>query len=138
MGNIVPNYIDVGWKGLSFTFRFLPKGGVAVSTTDINDNSHIWESIQQLLMTNKNERVMRPYLYIGLESIVFEDNNFSTGQIAKHLIFNKLSKFEKRVVVKNIEIVIMNRTKLVISLKIQIISTRKIEENEITILRGIN
>lgn len=46
-----------GFTGISFPFRFDGRGRVAVSTTDINDFSHIKEGIAQIIGTAINERV---------------------------------------------------------------------------------
>lgn len=47
-----------GYKGIAFPFRFGGNGGVATSTTSMDDFSHINESIEQIILTKLGERII--------------------------------------------------------------------------------
>ena len=62
-----------GFTGLSFPFRVGSKGRVVLSTTTDVDLTHIKESITQILLTQKGERVNEPEFGSGLKQMVFEN-----------------------------------------------------------------
>lgn len=61
-------------KGISFPFRFGPRGGVAVSDTAGPGYPHLREALLQLALTAPGERRMEPLFGVGLISQLFEPN----------------------------------------------------------------
>lgn len=86
-----------GYKGISFPFRITKQGGVATSTTSRNDQSHIEESIIQILGTNFLERVMESEIYSSVQSSLFEPNDESLQQVIKTQIIDSLERLEERI-----------------------------------------
>lgn len=95
-----------GFTGISFPFRFDGRGGVATSTTSINDFTHIKESIMQIILTKVGERRME--LEFGSEvrdhlfSMIDDETDIA---ILKFKIQEAIEKYEKRVDVINIDII---------------------------------
>lgn len=65
---------NVVQKGISFPFRFGPRGGVTVSDTAGPSYPHLRESLLQLALTAPGERRMEPLFGVGLNSQLFEPN----------------------------------------------------------------
>ena len=95
-----------GFTGISFPFRFDGRGGVAISTTSVNDFTHIRESIAQIILTSIGERRMELEFGSGVRDHVFSMTHDETDiAILKFVIQEAIEKFEKRVEVINIEII---------------------------------
>lgn len=86
-----------GYTGISFPFRISPQGGVAMSTTDENNPTHIVESLHQILGTHYLQRVMEPDVYSDLISVVFEPNDETLQAVAKSRILDAIERLEPRV-----------------------------------------
>ena len=86
-----------GYTGISFPFRVNENGGVAMTTTGINDPSHIEESIRQILTTYELERPMEHEVYSALEDFVFEPNDESLQSMIKSVIIDTLECLEDRI-----------------------------------------
>lgn len=99
--------MENGFKGMSFPFRFGGSGGVATTTTSINDFSHIKESIQQIIGTKIGERVNEIHFGSEVHKVLFEAVDDETAQaILKFYVIEAIQKFEKRVIVEEKDIVI--------------------------------
>lgn len=85
-------------KGISFPFRIGTKGGVAMSTSDLYQSTHLAESIQQLLSTRVGERVMEN-IGANISYQVFEPNEIGTHTLIKYEIVEAIKQYEKRVTV---------------------------------------
>ena len=86
-----------GFTGISYPFRISSQGGVSISTTSLNDVSHINESIQQILGTNYLERVMEAEIYSNVQTSLFEPNDVSLQQVIKSQIVDAIRRLEERV-----------------------------------------
>lgn len=94
-----------GFTGISFPFRFDGRGGVATSTTSINDFSHIEESIKQIVLTSIKERTMELEFGSNVRDHLFSMIDDETDiAILKFHIREAIEKFEKRVEIEDINI----------------------------------
>ena len=82
-------------KGVSFPLRIGNNGGFVMS----KDNTHIEESIVQILSTYFRERVMRPDFGTSIDRQIFEPNDVELQALIKYEIVDALSKYETRIVV---------------------------------------
>lgn len=99
--------MERGFKGMAFPFRFSGGGGVSVSTTTVNDFSHIKESIIQILGTRVGERINEVDFGSEVYKQLFEDIYDETNMaIIKFYIVEAIQKFEKRVIVEEEDITI--------------------------------
>jgi len=85
-------------QGISFPFRIGGKGGVVTTKSNLNDPTHLAESIRQILSTNLNERVMENF-GSNISSAVFDPNDESTQTLIKYEIVDALNQNDKRVIV---------------------------------------
>lgn len=97
--------MEQGFKGMSFPFRFSGSGGTATSTTNINDFTHIKESITQILGTRLGERINESHFGAELGDQTFADlYDETTLAIIKFYVMEAVQKFEKRVIVNEEDI----------------------------------
>lgn len=85
-------------KGLAFPLQTNQRGGIDVSKQE----QKIRESIQIILGTQYNERVMRPNFGCNLRSLVFAPNNAATANLARHYVEEGLTKWEPRIILDEI------------------------------------
>lgn len=93
-----------GFTGLSYPFRINSQGGVAVTTTNKNDSSHIDDSIKQILGTYELERPMETEIFSNLDQALFEPNDEGVQAILKSIIVEDLSRLEDRISVSEEDI----------------------------------
>ncbi len=87
-------------RGISFPPRVGPDGRVVWSEGETN----IRESIQIILLTEQNERLMRPDFGGGLGVFLFEPNAVATRrQIQEHIV-SALSQWEQRIVIQSVDV----------------------------------
>lgn len=91
--------------GVSFPFRLGSKGGVVMSTTDVNSVEHIEESIIQILQTSKFERTIETHMYSDVRSLTFKTVDESFKTLAKYMIVKAL-ELETRITVSSSDITI--------------------------------
>lgn len=89
--------------GISFPFRVGIRGGVALSTTSIHRATHIEEDMQQLLLTNRWERAMRPEFFGDLNSRIFSLSDESTKTLLRKQIKDALLQ-DSRIEVRDSDI----------------------------------
>ena len=63
------------------------------------DNTHIEESIVQILSTYWNERVMRPDFGTSLDRQIFDPNDIELQAMIKYEVTEALTQYEPRIVV---------------------------------------
>lgn len=94
--------------GMSYPVRLNNTGGFIVSTATGYDLRHIEESIEQILLTKRGERVMQPEFHCDIESLLFDPNDDTLKAIATYHILEALERWETRIEVKESDIRITN------------------------------
>lgn len=89
-----------GFTGMSFPMRITPQGGVAVSTTGIDDSTHIEESIIQALHTYRGERCMESEVYSELDELLYSPNDLTLQKLASEMIIDCLGRLDDRIQVE--------------------------------------
>lgn len=95
---------DISCRGISFPFRIGNKGGVVMSEVDSVSAPHLEESIEQILLTFKGERVMEHHFGSDLDIDIFEPNESVTHNLIKFQIKEALDKYEPRIIVESISL----------------------------------
>lgn len=86
------------YRGLSFPFRRGPAGFPQPST----DQDTLWDSIQQLLLTARGERVMRPDVGSQAHTFLFENNTDLLGEFVAADVSQLLARYEPRILVTQV------------------------------------
>lgn len=86
-------------RGISFPFRIGNKGGIVMSEVTKVNPTHINESIEQILLTSKSERVMEQHIGSVLDIAIFEPNEIATHNLIKYQIVEALKTQEPRITV---------------------------------------
>lgn len=95
-------------RGISFPFRVGNRGGIVMSGVDNVSAPHLEESIEQILLTFKGERVMEYHFGSELDTDIFEPNESVTHNLIKYQIKEALTKYEPRVTVEDITLTVQN------------------------------
>lgn len=96
-----------GFTGISYPFRLNGVGGVAISTTSIDDPTHIAESLIQCLSTGYLERPMEgDKFYSNVDRYVFEVAEEAQLEALKNQIVEDIRRLEPRVSVKSSDVVV--------------------------------
>jgi phage baseplate assembly protein W len=90
------------FKDLSVTFKKHP---VTDDLVTVKDNAAISQSIVNLLLTNKGERLFQPNLGSGIYSTLFEPLDFGTAGIIRSEIVDTISRYEPRIIVSKVIVV---------------------------------
>jgi len=87
-------------RGISFPPRVGPDGRVVWSEGETN----IRESIQVILLTEQNERLMLPDFGGGLGMFLFEPNAVATRRQIQERIVSALTRWEQRIVMQSVDV----------------------------------
>ncbi len=87
------------FKDLSVTFKSHP---VTDDLIVVKDKAAIMQSITNLLLTNKGERLFQPQLGSGLQTALFEPMDFGTAAIIKNEVRECLGRYEPRISVNGV------------------------------------
>lgn len=93
-----------GFNGVSFPFRIGVKGGVVMSSTDVNSVPHIEEAIEQILNTRTKERCMEFDFKSELDTHIFEPNDISSHTLIEYQIRESLRELEDRIEVLEVQV----------------------------------
>lgn len=94
-----------GFTGISFPFRFDIRGGIATSTTNADDFSHIRESIIQILGTMKGERSYELKFGSEVHKVTFSNIDQKAEQdYLAFLVKEAITEQEPRVEVEGVHI----------------------------------
>jgi phage baseplate assembly protein W len=90
-------------KGISFPFRFNSKGGVTTSQLQPDDYSRIFESIYQIILTRKNERIMlNDFGTDATQALFFPTDDLTELGILRFEIEKALEEQEERITINDI------------------------------------
>jgi phage baseplate assembly protein W len=90
------------FKDLSVTFKKHP---VTDDLVTVKDNPAISQSIVNLLLTNKGERLFQPDLGSGIYRTLFEPLDFGTAGLIRSEIADTIGRYEPRIIVDNVVVV---------------------------------
>jgi phage baseplate assembly protein W len=88
------------YKGMAFPFQ-VGSSGLPAATSD---EDLIKESLIQIVLTSKGERVMRPEFGSGAFTYVFESNDQLLSSAVRNSVANAIGQFEPRVAVQRIDV----------------------------------
>lgn len=87
-----------GFTGISYPFRITNRGGVAMSTTGVDNPQHIVESIIQIFSTNYLERPMEGgEVHNTIFPHIFDPDDIALQQVLRTQMVRDLERLEPRV-----------------------------------------
>lgn len=93
-----------GFTGISFPFRVGVRGGIVMSSTNIQEVPHIIEAMQQILLTRPLERCMEYHFKSDVDTVIFEPNDISSHTLIAYQVKEALRELEDRIEVKSVDI----------------------------------
>lgn len=96
------------------------------------DNDLIKESLIQIIMTQRGERVMHEDFGCDALALVFENNDTALSTRLKADILTAITKWEPRVMVRSVDVV-QNENDILITITYVVISTRQLQRLQLTI-----
>ena len=107
--------------GISFPFR---KGQTSFPEK-VEDADLIRQSIIQILLTGRGERLMRPDFGSGVTGLVFDNNNPTLAASIEAEVFSALGKFEPRVVVRSVTTSSPKENQVIVTVNYVVLATRQ-------------
>lgn len=87
-------------KGFAFPMQVNLRGGIMAATQE----QKIKQSIQMILGTQRDERIMRPNFGANLRTLVFAPNNQATANLARFYVEEALKIWEPRIILDEIKV----------------------------------
>jgi phage baseplate assembly protein W len=117
--------------GIAFPFQASSTSLPAVAT----DDDLIKQSLTQIVLTGKGERVMRPAFGTNAYAYVFENNNLVFQEMVRADLMAAITKFETRVIVQSVEVT-RNDVEAIIVINYVVLLTRQQQTLKITMPIG--
>lgn len=93
------------YKGISFPFRYGANGGANTSELTMSDSDRIKESVNQILLTRKGERINNPEIGSNIHHYLFESSSdVTTLALIKDEIEECLSEQEPRIELQDVRV----------------------------------
>lgn len=86
------------YRGMAFPFQ----AGYTAIPAPVEDADLVRQSLVQIVMTSRGERVMRPNYGCNAQKYVFEANNDATGQLLRTEIIAAITRWEPRARIDNV------------------------------------
>lgn len=115
-------------RGVEFPFK---KSSTALPAP-VTDNDLIKQSLLQILLTGRTERVMRPEFGCNIQQFVFENNNELMEQLLRTEIASAIGKFEPRALLQDIQIV-RSENEVVLTVVYIVVQTRTVEALQVNV-----
>ena len=108
------------FRGISFPFR----SGDTSFPDRVSDAELVKQSIIQILLTERGERVFRPDFGSGLMSRVFDNTGALFESLIQSEVFAAVGKWEPRAIVQGVEIQTKDST-VVVTVNFIVVATRQ-------------
>lgn len=107
------------FRGIRFPFR----RGTTSFPEGATDDDLIKQSLIQIVLTQKGERVMRPDFGSKALTFVFENNNDTLAEIVRTDLAMAIAKYEPRVLLRAIGVT-QKDTQIIIDIQYVVVATR--------------
>lgn len=124
--------------GIAFPF----KQGKTSFPEAASDNDLIKQSLVQLILTGRGERLMRPDVGSGAYSFIFESNDLILQQAIQTEVSTVIRKYEPRVILQGVEVVRGDQSNpdtsplVTVTIKYIVITTQEAQTLEISFSVG--
>lgn len=121
----------VTYRGIAFPFQKSSQAFPAPAT----DDDLVKQSLVQIILTGRGERIMRPDFGSNAFAFVFENNNLILQETVRAEVMSAISKFEPRAIVRSVGVE-RSDTELIITINYIVIATRREQTVAITMPIG--
>ena len=119
------------FRGFNFPFT---KGKTALPEP-VYDADLVKQSLQQIVLTGRNQRVMRPDFGCDAYSFVFEPNDDMLGELIRTEVNAAIGRFEPRVVVQDIGVVRdTEKGEVIVTILYVLVATRTKDTAQVSLL----
>jgi hypothetical protein len=119
------------FRGINFPFK---KGKTALPEPVV-DAELVKQSLQQIVLTGRNQRVMRPDFGCDAYSFVFESNDDLLGELIRTEVGAAIARFEPRVVVQDIGVARdTEKGEVVVTIQYVLVATRALDTVQVSLL----
>jgi hypothetical protein len=116
------------YRGIAFPFE---KGSTALPKA-ATDAALVKQSLIQIIMTGRNERVMRPEFGCNAVSFVFENNDDLLGELIRAEVSATVERFEARVVLLDVLVTRdVEKAQVIVTLEYVLVATKQQDTVEI-------
>ena len=116
------------FRGVAFPFK---KDSVALPAP-VTDDELVKQSLLQILLTARGERVMRPEFGCDLYSFVFENNDELLAQLLRAEISAAITRFEPRAALEDVAFE-REGSNLIVYVQYRVVSTRTLNTVQVAI-----
>lgn len=113
-------------------FKFPFSGNETSLPAAATDNDLIKQSLIQIVLTQKGERVMRPDFGSRAMSFVFENNNETLAEAVRTDITSAVAKFEPRVILRKVQVTREDNS-VTVDLQYVVLATRQDQRLKVAI-----
>lgn len=119
------------FRGINFPFT---KGKTALPEP-VYDSDLVKQSLQQIVLTGRNQRVMRPDFGCDAYSFVFEPNTDMLAELIRTEVNAAIGRFEPRVVVQDIGVVRdTEKGEVIVTIQYVLVATRAPDTVQVPLL----
>lgn len=118
------------FRGINFPFT---KGKTALPEPAF-DAALVKQSLQQIVLTGRNQRVMRPDFGCDAYSFIFEPNDDLLGELIRTEVNAAIGRFEPRVIVQDIGVVRnTDKGEVIVTIQYVLVATRTPDTVEVSL-----
>lgn len=116
------------FRGINFPFKKNAKSLPAAAT----DAELVKQSLEQIVLTGRNERVMRPNFGCDATSFVFENNDEILAELIRTSVSAAVGRFEPRVLLQEVQVLRdVEKGDVLVTLVYVLLATRKLDSVQI-------
>jgi len=119
------------YRGIALPFK---KSATALPAPVV-DEDLIKQSLVQIVLTGKGERIMRPEFGSNAYAFVFENNDLVLQETIRTEVMSAIAKFETRAIVRTVDVT-RSETEVVVTINYVVIATRQEQTVAITMPIG--
>ena len=119
-------------RGVAFPF----KKSTQALPAPVTDDELVKQSILQILMTGRGERVMRPQFGCNLQAYVFESNNDLLQQLLRTEVAAAIGKFEPRALLQDVQFT-RSANSVEVTVVYAVVATRTLDTVQVSVPTGV-
>jgi phage baseplate assembly protein W len=115
------------YRGIAFPFQ---KSATSLPAA-VTDDDLIKQSLVQIVLTGRGERIMRPDFGSNAYAFVFENNDMVLQETIRTEVMSAIAKYETRAIVRGVDVT-RSETEVVVTINYVVVATRQEQTVAIT------